>query len=145
MISHDNSQALSSAQDNFHAIFLMTLVKIIFRLYTLWWLVKILLRLYVLWYIIKIFLKWYLLWWLVKKILRQYLMWKLAFRTFVQFALVWFCQFPLPLGWGAACDCGLLGLFSYLFGQYISTKVSSRTTVVKTFLRLYPLWRLWSI
>ena len=30
-----------------------------------------------------------------------------AFRTFVWFALVWFCLFPLPLGvWVAACDCG---------------------------------------
>ena len=28
-----------------------------------------------------------------------------AFRTFVQFVLVWICRFPLPLGvW--VCDCG---------------------------------------
>ena len=26
-----------------------------------------------------------------------------AFRTFVRFALVWFCLFPLPLGDGKAC------------------------------------------
>ena len=30
-----------------------------------------------------------------------------AFRTFVRFALVWFCLFPLPVGvWEALCDCG---------------------------------------
>ena len=32
-----------------------------------------------------------------------------AFRTFVRFALVWFCLFPLPLGvleGLRACDCG---------------------------------------
>ena len=29
-----------------------------------------------------------------------------AFRTFVQFALVWFCLFPLSLGVSAVCDCG---------------------------------------
>ena len=31
-----------------------------------------------------------------------------AFRTFVRFALVWFCLFPLPLGvWeGLRRDCG---------------------------------------
>ena len=30
-----------------------------------------------------------------------------VFRTFVRFALVWFCLFPLPrcLGRAAACDC----------------------------------------
>ena len=38
-----------------------------------------------------------------------------AFRTFVQFALVWFC-----LGWAAVCNCGtsrtfLLPFFLYLF------------------------------
>ena len=31
-----------------------------------------------------------------------------AFRTFVRFALVWFCLFPLPLRVAAACDCGTL-------------------------------------
>ena len=41
-----------------------------------------------------------------------------AFRAFVRFALVWFCQFPLPLG---VLDglrlvfVALPGLFSYLF------------------------------
>ena len=29
-----------------------------------------------------------------------------AFRTFVRFALVWFCLFPLSLRRAAACDCG---------------------------------------
>ena len=41
-----------------------------------------------------------------------------AFHTFVRFALVWFCLFPLPLG---VCEelrlviVALPGLFSYLF------------------------------
>ena len=48
-----------------------------------------------------------------------------AFHTFVRFALVWFCLFPrLVLSvsssyWclrrAAACDCGTLWTFSYLF------------------------------
>ena len=40
-----------------------------------------------------------------------------AFRTFVRFALVWFCQFPLPLGvWEGLLlvIVALSGLFSYL-------------------------------
>ena len=42
-----------------------------------------------------------------------------AFRTIVQFALVWFClSSSLCLGWAAACNCGtpwtfLLPFFSY--------------------------------
>ena len=41
-----------------------------------------------------------------------------AFRTFIRFALVWFCLFPLPLGvWeGLRLVIVILrGLFSYLF------------------------------
>ena len=41
-----------------------------------------------------------------------------AFRTFVRFALVWFCLFPLPLGvWEGLrfMIVALLGLFSYPF------------------------------
>ena len=41
-----------------------------------------------------------------------------AFRTFVLFALVWFCLFPLPLGvWEGLrlVIVALSGLFSYLF------------------------------
>ena len=41
-----------------------------------------------------------------------------AFRTFVRFALVWFCLFPLPLGvWEGLrfMTVTLPGLFSYLF------------------------------
>ena len=41
-----------------------------------------------------------------------------AFRTFVRFALVWFCLFPLRLGvWGGLLFVivALPGLFSYLF------------------------------
>ena len=41
-----------------------------------------------------------------------------AFRTFVQFALVWFCRFSLPLGvWEGLrlVTVALSGLFSYLF------------------------------
>ena len=41
-----------------------------------------------------------------------------TFRTFVRFALVWFCLFPLPLGiWEGLrfVIVALPGLFSYLF------------------------------
>ena len=41
-----------------------------------------------------------------------------AFRTFVRFALVWFCLFPLPLGvWEGLrlVIVALPALFSYLF------------------------------
>ena len=41
-----------------------------------------------------------------------------AFRTFVRFALVWFCLFPLPLGvWEGLrfVIVALPGFFSYLF------------------------------
>ena len=41
-----------------------------------------------------------------------------AFRTFVRFALVWFCLFPLPLGVREGLRLvivALPGLFSYLF------------------------------
>ena len=41
-----------------------------------------------------------------------------AFRTFVRFALVWFCWFPLPLGMWEALQfviVALPGLFSSLF------------------------------
>ena len=41
-----------------------------------------------------------------------------AFRTFVRFALVWFCLFPLPLGvWEGLrfVIVTLPGLFSYFF------------------------------
>ena len=41
-----------------------------------------------------------------------------AFRTFVRFALVWFCLFPLPLGvWEGLrfVTAALPGFFSYLF------------------------------
>ena len=45
-----------------------------------------------------------------------------AFRTFVRFALVWFCLFPLPLGvWEGLrfVIVALLGLFSYHFLKII--------------------------
>ena len=45
-----------------------------------------------------------------------------AFPTFVQFVLVWICQFPLPLGvWEGLrfVIMALPGLFSYLFLQLI--------------------------
>ena len=45
-----------------------------------------------------------------------------AFRTFVRFALVWFCLFPLPFGaWEGLrfLIVALPGLFSYLF-QFIT-------------------------
>ena len=43
-----------------------------------------------------------------------------AFRTFVRFALVWICRFPLPLGvWEGLrfVIVALPGLFSYLFNS----------------------------
>ena len=46
-----------------------------------------------------------------------------AFRTFVQFVLVWFCWFPLPLGiWEGLrfVIVELPGLFSYLFFIVVS-------------------------
>ena len=45
-----------------------------------------------------------------------------AFRTFVRFALVWFCLFPLPLGvWEGLwfVIVALPGLFSYLLFSII--------------------------
>ena len=45
-----------------------------------------------------------------------------AFRTFVRFALVWFCLFSLPLGvWEELrfVIVALPGLFSYLFFKYL--------------------------
>ena len=41
-----------------------------------------------------------------------------AFRTFVRFALVWFCLFPLPLGVWEGLRLMIVahpGLFSYLY------------------------------
>ena len=46
-----------------------------------------------------------------------------AFRTFVRFALIWFCLFPLPLGvWEGLrfVIVALPGLFSYQTGSYKS-------------------------
>ena len=46
-----------------------------------------------------------------------------AFRTFVRFALVCFCLFPLPLGvWGGLwlMIVALPGLFSYLFHRNVA-------------------------
>ena len=45
-----------------------------------------------------------------------------AFRTFVRFAFIWFCRFPLPLGvWEGLrfVIVALPGLFSYLFLKHI--------------------------
>ena len=47
-----------------------------------------------------------------------------AFRTFVRFVLVWFCQFPLPLGvWEGLrfVIVALPGFFSYHFYTIYST------------------------
>ena len=47
-----------------------------------------------------------------------------AFRTFVQFVLVWICRFPLPLGvWEGLrfVIVALLGLFSYLFWIFLES------------------------
>ena len=48
-----------------------------------------------------------------------------AFRTFIRFALVWFCLFPLPLGvWEELrlVIVALPGLFSYLFCPWTGNK-----------------------
>ena len=50
-----------------------------------------------------------------------------AFRTYVRFALVWFCQFPLPLVvWEGLrfVIVAVPGFFSYLFylGKCLSSK-----------------------
>ena len=61
-----------------------------------------------------------------------------AFRTFVRFALVWFCLFPLPLGvWERRrfVIVALPGLFSYLFFHY-SIRFWTRT--------IFTDFRIWS-
>ena len=53
-----------------------------------------------------------------------------AFRTFVGFALVWFCLFPLPLGvwhWLLLVIVVLPGLFSYFFFQDMSKSIFWRS------------------
>ena len=50
-----------------------------------------------------------------------------AFRTFVRFALVWFCLFPLPLGVWEGLQfviVALPGFFSLLFFQFLMVKFS---------------------
>ena len=50
-----------------------------------------------------------------------------AFRTFVRFALVWFCLFPLPLSvWKGLrfVILALPGLFSYLFFSQPSKRMA---------------------
>ena len=44
-----------------------------------------------------------------------------AFRTFVRFALDWFCLFPLPLRVWEGLRLALPGLFSYLFFSKIGS------------------------
>ena len=41
-----------------------------------------------------------------------------AFRTFIRFALVWFCLFPLPLRVWEFVIVALPGLFCYLLFHY---------------------------
>ena len=46
-----------------------------------------------------------------------------AFRTFVRFALVWFCLFPLPLGVWEGLRFVIVafpGLFSYFFFSFVT-------------------------
>ena len=49
-----------------------------------------------------------------------------VFCTFVRYALVWFCLFPVPLGRAVVCDCGtpwtfLLPFLTIVFTQIILT------------------------
>ena len=53
-----------------------------------------------------------------------------AFRTFVRFALVWFCLFPLPLG--SAFDCDTSRAFSYLCFTYVTFVLSFSVPITKT-------------
>ena len=59
-----------------------------------------------------------------------------AFRTFVRFAHVWFCLFPLPLGvWEGLrfVIVALPGLFSYpLFRQSISVSSLPSSFIART-------------
>ena len=44
-----------------------------------------------------------------------------AFRTFLPFALIWFCPCPLPLGvWEGLRLVAFPGLFSYLLFSYVA-------------------------
>ena len=52
------------------------------------------------------------------------------FRTFVRFALVWFCLFPLPLGvWKGLrfVTVALPGLFSYIFFPFMVHNLNVNT------------------
>ena len=63
-----------------------------------------------------------------------------AFRTFVQFALIWFCLFPLPLGvWEGLrfVIVALRGLFSFFFFFFfcktcLSMAQAERTCFLRT-------------
>ena len=54
-----------------------------------------------------------------------------AFRTFVQFVLVWICRFPLPLGIWEGLQfviVALNGVFSYLFFiNVVTLKMQSKS------------------
>ena len=58
-----------------------------------------------------------------------------TFRTFVRFALVWFCLFPHPLGvWEdlRLVILALHGLFTYLFKSFTATGDNNRLLQKKT-------------
>ena len=71
-----------------------------------------------------------------------------AFRTFVRFALVWFCLFPLPLGvWEGLrfVIVALPGLFSYLFSCFLclfsdELGLPARNEQLYNFLQKYSQW-----
>ena len=59
-----------------------------------------------------------------------------AFRTFVRFALVWFCLFPLPLGvWEELrfVIVALPGLFSYPFFKEETDNLISLTLCIQKY------------
>ena len=65
-----------------------------------------------------------------------------AFRTFVQFALVWFCLFPLPfgcLGRAVACDCSTLCTFLLPFFS-VQQKQNKSCLDDDKLLYNYPSW-----
>ena len=54
-----------------------------------------------------------------------------AFRTFVRFALVWFCLFPLPLGVWEGCGLLLWRSLDFSLNFFVDVYIILRLHVVK--------------